>query len=208
MALRAGRTLAVLGVVAVAAAGAWYFRGLIPGPWNRAPVHTEISEAAADAAEEKLVLLRSEGDTVRLTGVEFTSYMRYRMAERFAVNVELPVIAFEGETVRVDGRVPKDRIPVERLPRAAARFLPDTADVAVSGSLRTVAPGRAALRIESASFARVPVGRDVYVPLLDRVIPDEPGVRDDEMAFQLPPGAAAARVENGHLVLSPPDRRE
>lgn len=206
MALRAGRTLAVLGVVAVLAAGAWYFRGLIPGPWNRAPAHTEISEAAADAAEAKLALLRTGGDTVRLSGVEFTSYMRYRMAERFALDVDLPVIAFDGETVRVDGRVPKDRIPVERLPRAARSFVPDTADVAVSGSLRTVAPGRAALRIESASFARVPVGRDVYVPLLDRVLPDEPGVRDDEMAFQLPPGAAAARVENGQLVLSPPDR--
>lgn len=206
MAVRAGRALAVLGVVAVVAVGAWYFRGLISGPWNRAPVYTDISEEAADAAEEKLARLRADGDTVRMSGVEFTSYMRYRMAERFALNVEMPVITFEGETVRVDGRVPRDRIPLERLPRAARAFVPDTADVAVSGSLRTVAPGRAALRIETAAFARVPVGREVYVPLLDRVVPDEPGVREDEMAFQLPAGAGGARVEAGELVLTPTER--
>lgn len=197
------RTVVVLAGLAVLAGGAWFFRGLIPGPWNRAPEHAEISEAAAASADEKLARMRQDGDTVRLTGIEFSSYVRYRMAERFALDVESPVVTFEGETVRLDGRLPRERVPVDQLPRSARSFVPDTADVAVSGSLRTVAPGRAALRIVSASFARIPLGRDVYVPLLDRATADEPGIREDELAFQLPPGAASARIEAGELVLHP-----
>ena len=196
------RMVALLGLLVVAGAGLWLFREVIPGPWNAPVVHTEVSQEAAAAAEEKLVRLREDGDTVRLSGVEFTSYVRYRMADRFALDVEVPVISFEGETVRVDGRLPKDRIPAADL-GAAARFLPDTADVAVSGKLRTVAAGRAALRVESASFARIPVPREHYLTLLDRVAPDEPGVGDDELAFQLPPGVGSARVEEGALVLLP-----
>jgi hypothetical protein len=197
---RAGAGIAGL---AVLAGGLWLGRDLVPGPWNRPPVHTEVSEEAAAAADEKLGRMRDRGDTVRLSGVEFTSYIRYRMAGRFALDLEVPVVSFEGETVRVDGRVPKERIPMSQVPRAGRAFIPDTADVAVSGRLRTLAPGRAALRIESASFARFPVGRELFVPLLDRVAPDEPGVAEDEMAFQLPPGAGAARIENGELVLFP-----
>jgi hypothetical protein len=203
MARGAGRRLVLLGVLLVAAGGLWFFRGLIPGPWNRPVVHTEVSEEAAASADEKLGRLRADGDTVRLSGVEFTSYVRYRMAERFSLDLETPVVTFEGATIRVDGRVPKERIPVGQLPRAARSFVPDTADVAVSGTLRTVGPGRAALRVESASFVRMPVPREQYLTLLDRVAPDEPGVADDELAFQLPSGVGAARVENGSLVLVP-----
>ena len=203
MAAKRGRTLAVLGAVVVLAASAWFLRGSIPGPWNAPRPPTEISEAAAEVADAKLARLREEGDTVRMSGVEFSSYVRYRMAERFAFDAESPVIAFEGEAVRLDGRVPRTSIPVERIPRAARSFVPDTAEVAVRGSLRTVAPGRAALRIESASFARIPVGREVYVPLLDGATADEPGVGEDELAFQLPRGVSSAEVQGGELVLYP-----
>jgi hypothetical protein len=202
MARGAGRTLALLGLLAVVAGGLWFFRGLIPGPWNRPVVHTEISEEAAASADAKLARLRQDGDTVRLSGVEFSSYVRYRMADRFALDLETPVVRFEGETVRLDGRVPKERIPTRQL-GPAARFVPDTADVAVSGTLRTVAPGRAALRVESASFARVPIPREQYLALLDRVTPDEPGIGDDELAFQLPSGVGSARVAEGMLILAP-----
>jgi hypothetical protein len=202
--------LALLVLLVVVGAGAWYFRGLIPGPWQRDPVITEVSEEGAVAAEAKLERLRSEGDTVRMSGVEFTSYMRYRMAQRFAADVELPTVAFAGDRVKVAGRLPKDRIPEAQLRQlgAAADFVPDTADVAVDGSLRMMAPGRAALKVESASFARVPIPRDRYLTVLDRIGGmDEPGLARDEVAFQLPPGVGAARVENGELVLAPGERR-
>lgn len=210
MARGAGRKMALLGlVVAVAVvAAAWLFRGHLPGPWSREPVHTEVSEAAAASADAKLARLREDGDTATLSGVEFTSFVRYRMIDRFAVDVEAPVVSFEGETLRVDGRLSSDRIPASQISRAAARFLPDTADVAVSGRLRTVAPGRAALRVESASFARIPVPREQYLPLLDRITPDEPGLAEDEVAFQLPSGVGSAEVRDGTLVLFPGDLRE
>lgn len=208
MARRTGRTVALLGLVLGVAGALWLFRGMIPGPWGREPVYTEVSEEAAAAADAKLARLRENGDTATLSAVEFTSFIRYRMAERFAIDVESPMVSFEGETLRVDGRVPKDRVPIGQLPRGAARFLPDTADVAVSGRLRTVAPGRAALRVESASFARVPVPREQYLTLLDRLTPDEPGIGEDELVFQLPSGVGSAEVRDGQLVLFPTERRE
>jgi hypothetical protein len=208
MARRTRRSLVLLALVALAVVGAWRFRDAIPGPWNRPPVHVEVSEEAAASADGKLARLRDDGDTVSLSGVEFTSYVRFRMAARFALDLETPVITFVGETVRVDGRLPKDRVPMGEIPRAARAFVPDTADVAVSGGLRTVAPGRAALRVTSASFARVPLGRDDYVSLMDRVRPDEAGIREDEIAFQLPSGVGSAVVSEGELVLFPDARRE
>lgn len=194
--------LILLVLLALLAGGLWFFRGLIPGPWQRQPVMTEVSPEAADAAERKLERLRQTGDTVHLSGVEFTSYLRYRMAGRFAPEIELPAVNFEGEEVRVSGRYPKDRIPAREMGRAA-EFLPDTADVAVNGTLRTLAPGRAALKVGSASFARIPVPRDRLNALIRRVRGlDEPGLGADEVAFQLPPGVGTARVENGSLVLA------
>lgn len=201
--------LALLILLVLMASGFWFFRGLIPGPWQRDPVITEVSEAGAAAAEAKLERLRSEGDTVRMSGFEFTSYMRYRMAQRFAADVELPTVTFDGDRVKVAGRLPKDRIPESQLRQlgAAAQWVPDTADVAVNGSLRMMAPGRAALKVESASFAQVPVPREKFLPVMDRVGGmDEPGLERDEVAFQLPAGVGSARVENGELVLAPAGR--
>jgi hypothetical protein len=203
--------LILLVLLAVLAGGAWMFRGFIPGPWQQERVVTEVSEEAATSAERKLERLREDGDTVRLSGAEFTSYIRFRMAERFSTgDLELPNIAFVGETVKVNGRLPKDRIPPRDLRRLGpgADFIPDTADVGVDGRMRMLAPGRAALKVETATFQKFPIPREQYLPILDRVGGmDEPGLERDEVAFQLPPGVGAARVEAGMLVLAPGARR-
>jgi hypothetical protein len=194
--------LFLLVFLALLAGGLWFFRGLIPGPWNRPPVPLAVSEEAAVAAEEKLKRLRQDGDTVHMSGVEFTSYLRFRMAGRFASDIELPAVTFAGEDVQVAGRFPKDRLPAKEVGRAMG-FLPDTADVGVNGTLRTLAPGRAALKVSSASFAGFPIPRDRLNQVIDRVRGlDEPGLGEDEVAFQLPPGVGSARVENGQLVLA------
>lgn len=199
--------LILLVLLAVLAGGAWMFRGFIPGPWQQEQVVTEVSEAGAVSAERKLEQLREAGDTVRLSGAEFTSYIRFRMAERFSTgDLELPNVSFEGEMVKVAGRLPKDRIPERDLRRLGpgADFIPDTADVGVDGQMRMLAPGRAALKVEAVSFQKFPIPRDQYLPVLDRIGGmDEPGLERDEVAFQLPPGVGAARVENGMLVLAP-----
>jgi hypothetical protein len=199
--------LTLLVMLAMAASGAWIVRDAIPGPWQRPdPVITEVSEAGAVAADAKLKRLRNEGETVRMNGAEFTSYMRYRMGPRFSTDIQLPTVAFAGDQVKVAGRLPKDRIPASQLRQLgrAADFIPDTATVEVGGGLRMLAPGRAVLKVNSVAAERVPIPRDRYLPLLDRVGGmDEPGLERDEVAFQLPPGVGSARVENGELVLSP-----
>lgn len=205
----AGR-LTLLVLLVVIGGGLWFFRGLIPGPWQRDPVITEVSEEGAVAAEAKLERLRNDGETVRMSGLEFTSYMRYRMAPRFSADIEMPTVAFEGDQVRVAGRLPKDRIPESQLRQLgrAADFIPDTATVEVGGGLRMLAPGRAALKVSSVAAERIPIPRDRYLPVLDRVGGmDEPGLERDEVAFQLPPGVGSARVENGELVLGPGEGR-
>lgn len=200
--------LALIGVAALLFAG-WTYHDRIPGPWNHAeePAVTNVSPAAADQAEAKLQRMRSRGDTVHLSSVEFTSYVRYRYREQIAGELEQPTVAFTGDTVTLGGRFPTDRLPDMREVRAMRDFLPDTADVKLRGGLRTLSPGKAALRIDVASFATVPVPRDVYPDALKRIgRRDEPGLAPNEYAFPLPPGVGSARVENGELVLSPRSR--
>jgi len=151
--------------------------------------------------------MRSRGDTVHLSSVEFTSYVRYRYREQIAGELEQPTVAFTGDTVTLGGRFPTDRLPDMREVRAMREFLPDTADVKLRGGLRTLSPGKAALRIDVASFAKVPVPRDVYPDALKKIgRRDEPGLGPNEYAFPLPPGVGSARVENGELILSPRPR--
>lgn len=211
MARGVGGKLVLLVVLLLIGGGVWFFRDLIPGPWKKEPVVvTEVSEAGAMAADAKLKRLREDGDTIRLSGIEFTSYMRYRMAPRFAADIELPTVAFAGDQVQVAGKLPKDRIPqsqIDQLGRAAS-FIPDTAKVEVGGGMRMLGPGRAALKVTAVAVESFPIPRSTYLTVLDRVGGmDEPGLERDEVAFQLPPGVGAARVENGELVLAPADRR-
>ncbi|HEX6747041.1 MAG TPA: hypothetical protein VF092_07055 [Longimicrobium sp.] len=197
--------LALIGLIAILVVG-YRYRDRIPGPWRHREEAemTEVSPAAAEAAEAKLARMRESGDTVHLSSVEFTSYLRYRFREQLANQLDAPTVQFAGDTLTLKGRFPTDRLPDTRELRAVRDFLPDTADVRLRGQLRTLAPGRAALRIDNVSFAKVPVPRDVYPDALKRLgRADEPGLGTDEYPFRLPPGVASARVEGGELVLAP-----
>jgi hypothetical protein len=196
--------LALIGVVALGF-GVWTFRDRIPWRWNQgSAAPTEVSEAAAQSAEKKLERMRTSGDTVHLNGAEFTSYLRYRFHDQLASQLDAPTVAFSGDTLILQGRLPTDRLPDTRELRGVREFLPDTAEVRLRGNLRTLGPGRAALRIGSVSVARVPVPHDVYPDALKRLGRlDEPGLGADEYPFRLPPGVSSARVEAGELVLSP-----
>lgn len=196
--------LALLGLGALLFAG-WTYRDHIPWRWKKPDAAaTEVSQAAAESAENKLERMRTRGDTVHLTGAEFTSYLRYRFHDQLATQLDSPSVSFAGDTLSLQGRLPTDHLPDTRELRAVREFLPDTADVRLRGNLRTLSPGRAALRIDHVSFAKVPVPRDVYPDALKRLgRADEPGLGADEYPFRLPPGVASARVERGELVLSP-----
>jgi hypothetical protein len=201
--------LALIGLAALLFLG-WTNRDRIPGPWNRAAGEqfaTEVSPAAAAAAEAKLERLRTERDTVRMSSAEFTSYLRYRFQDRLAGQLESPVVRFSGDTVTLSGRFPTDRLPDTRQVRAVRGFLPDTADVRVTGALRTMEGGRGALRVDNVAFARLPIPPEVYTQALERLgRRDEAGLAPNEYAFPLPPGVGSARVEGGTLVLAPGSR--
>jgi hypothetical protein len=197
--------LALIGLIAVLYLG-WKNRDRIPGPWNhpQAVESGEVSAQAAERAEQKLARMRSSGDTIHLSGSEFTSYLRYRFHDQLANQLDSPSVAFAGDTLSLQGRFPTNRLPATRDLRAVRDFLPDTAEVRLRGALRSLGGGRAALRIESVSFAKVPVPHDVFPDALKRLgRRDEPGLGPNEYPFRLPPGVASARVEGGELVLAP-----
>lgn len=180
------------------------FRDRIPGPWHRAEQTMQVSEAAAQSAEQKLARMRSRRDTVHLSDVEFTSYIRYRFRDQFTDQLDAPTVQFAGDTLTLNGRLPTDRLPDTRDVRAIRDFLPDTADVRVRGQLRSLSPGRGAIRIDNVSVAKVPVPRDVYITALRRAGGGaEPGLGRDEYPFALPPGVGSAKVEGGELILAP-----
>jgi hypothetical protein len=198
--------LALIGLAALLFVG-YTYRDRIPGPWHRnEAVAMEVSPEAAQSADRKLARMRSSGDTVHLSSVEFTSYLRYRFKDQFTDQLEAPTVQFAGDTLTLNGRFPTDRLPDTRDVSALRDFLPDTADVKVRGQLRTLGPGRGAIRVQNVSVAKVPVPRDVYINALKRVggaTTTEPGLGRDEYPFRLPPGVGSARVEGGELVLGP-----
>jgi hypothetical protein len=72
---------------------------------------TEASPEVAAAAEAKLEQLRAGGDSVRLSGVEITSLLRYRAPAAALEMVHDPAVVIAGDTIRLTGRVPTDRLP-------------------------------------------------------------------------------------------------
>jgi hypothetical protein len=200
MAKRRSGLLAGVVIVLLLAAGAWVFRDRIMGrPGSE--VATKVSPEAAEQAQAKLERLKAEGDTVHLTDVEFTSLIRYHLAG-LTGPLRDPTVAFVDNTLQLSGRVPKDLIPSSPDIDRVRGFLPDTADVTLNGSLRTLRPGRAALDIGAVTVARVPVPASYYPVALQKMgRRDEAGLQPSEYPFALPPGVGSARVEGGELVL-------
>jgi hypothetical protein len=206
MARKSGGCLSLLVVVVALGWAGWHFRERIPWPWK--PKHEDpvsVSEAAAKSAEEKIDRLRSGRDTVHLSEIELTSLLRYRVAGQLADGaLRQPEVHLAGDTVRLSGRISVNQLPDVPELRRVRGFLPDTADVEVRGHVRTVAPGRVALQVTKASFARFPIPHEWEGQLLKRLgRKDEPGMAPDEFPIHLPPGVSAARVEGGQLVLAP-----
>jgi hypothetical protein len=194
------RAVLLLALVAALGAAAYLYRDRIPFLPAPAAPPLDVSEAAAVQAEERLKGLAT-GDTVTLTATEFTSLLRYRYRGSIPGDLLDPAASFRDGELQLTGRIPTDRLPDVPQIRQARAFLPDTADVAVLGSIRTTAPGRGALKVRTFSFARIPVPQDVVLKHLGR---REPGLADDEVPLRLPEGVGAVEVRDSLLVLSPP----
>lgn len=191
-------------VLLLGVALAWVFRDSLLQLVHRPIEYTEVSPEAASAAEAKLERLRDEGDTVRLSEVELASLLRYRVAEQYPDLLQNPSAAMSGDTLRIGGRIPTERLPELGELEPVRAFLPDTTRIDIAGRLLTHEPGRAAIEIEEVAIAGIPIPQRYYASVLDRLgRRDEPGLAENALAFPLPSGVSAAWVEQGLLVLVP-----
>jgi hypothetical protein len=194
-----GVVVALVVLVALLAVG-YLFRDRLLGGTHEP---TEASPEVAAAAEAKLQQLRAGGDSVRLSGVEITSLLRYRAPAAALEMVHDPAVEIAGDTIRLTGRVPTDRLPSNADLEKIRLLLPDTANLVVRGTLQSRAPGEAALQLQGVEFAGVPIPPRYYPVILERLgRREEPGLDPRSVGFRLPPSVAGARLSDGYLVLT------
>jgi hypothetical protein len=199
----AGCFAAAVVVLLVVGVLAWAFRDQLLR-LARPVEYTEVSPEAAAAAEAKLERLRSDGDTVGLSEVELASLLRYRIAEQYPELLQNPSAAMAGDTLRIGGRIPTERLPELRELEPVRAFLPDTTRIDIGGRLSSREPGRAVIEIDEVAIAGIPIPQRYYASVLQRLgRRDEPGLPENALAFPLPAGVGSARVEQGILVLTP-----
>ena len=164
----------------------------------------EVSPAAAASAEMKLAQLAPGGEETRITAAELTSLFRFR-PEIWSVGIlKAPTVQIAGDTVRLVGRIATaDLPPVEELD-SLRDFLPDSAGVEMSGTVRPYDASTTVLEIGAIEVAGMPIPERFYSPMLDRFGqgPEE-GLPAGTFALPLPPGIRSARAEGGDLVLTP-----
>lgn len=201
----AGRRLVGLLFVVLLIGGlAWWQRDSIVGLLNSPTEATEVSLAAAEAAEAKLASLRTEGEPVRLNAVELASLFRYRAGNWATSTLRDPVVVISADTLELSGMIATDMLPSHPALENARLLLPDTARVDLKGRILPLEGGGSAFQVIDVDFAGVPVPRQYYGPMLERLgRRDAPGLPADALALRLPPGAGSVRLEDGFLVLSP-----
>jgi hypothetical protein len=200
-------------IVLVAVVGAvWLFRDRLRVAWHdiRGIHESELvaTPELAEAAERKLqALAGGETDAVALSAIELQSLIEYRYRGVLPGFLGTPAVEIRDDRVLLRARVPVDKLPnVEGLGEAAA-FLPDTTELAVTGRLLSLGPGRAAFAIEDVSAQRFPLPRRLVPGALERLgRNDEPGLPRDAMAVPLPPGTATAYIRGDSLVLLAQER--
>lgn len=192
----------ILFFLLIAGGLAWWFHDSLPFP--RGEESAEISLEAAEIAEGKLERMREDGEPVRLSSVELSSLLRFRSPSWTLDAVRDPQVEMAGDSVRVSGIVPTDRLPSHPDLDRVRGLLPDSATLEVAGHVRSFGDGRAALDVKEVEFAGIPIPERYYPPMLERLgRRGEPGLGPTEMALPLPVGVSEVRVENGFLVLIP-----
>jgi hypothetical protein len=162
----------------------------------------EPSPALANAANVKLQQLKNgEARTVVLTERELQSLLLYKYRQLLPGFVDSPRVKVENGKIEVQARVPVERLPQLSELGEAAAFLPDTTELAVTGSILPLRDGRVALAVDQVRAARIPLPRRLIPGALRRLgRKDEPGLPPDALAMPLPPGADAAYVRGDSLV--------
>lgn len=202
------RRLLLLAFVAAAGAAAWHFRGAIADRWRELRGATEgatprTSAELAEAAESKLAALGSRGapERVALTEAELQSLVDYRLSSALPAFLDSTRVRLQDGRVRVEARVMTQRVPDLAELGDFAAFIPDTADVAVTGHLIPLRPGRVGIAVAEVSVAGVPLPQRLIPRILrglGRI--EEDGLPPDAIAVPLPAGATAAYVHGDSVV--------
>lgn len=203
------RRLFLLAFVAAAGAAVWHFRGAIADGWRelrgaREGAPLRASAELAEAAESKLEALASRGapERVTLTEAELQSLVDYRLSSALPAFLDAPRVRLRDGRVRVEARVMTRRLP--DLPELGdfEAFIPDTTDVAATGHLIPLRPGRVGIAVAAISVAGVPLPERLIPPILRRLgRTEEDGLPSDAVAVPLPAGATAAYVHGDSVVL-------
>ena len=200
---RGGALGVLVALVALIGAG-WYFREPLLALMGRGSDPVEVSPEAAALAEEKIALLRTDGDTARLSSIEASSLLRYRGPVWLTQRVHEAGVEFDSDTVRVSGTIATSELPSHPELDRVRVLLPDSSRVEISGVIAPLPSGRMAMDIDRVTFAGVPIPARYYPDVLARFgREDEPGLDESSIAVPLPEGVGSARVENGSLVLTP-----
>jgi hypothetical protein len=188
----------VMGLIALLLASAL---GIFPAQ-DRAI--TEVSLEAAESAEGKLERMSSNHEEVRLTAVELTSLFHYRPEVWSLGPLLSPNVAMNADTLTLTGRVPTSSLSSGSILDRVRPFLPDTADVMVSGAVVSPDQDRAVLYVRNVEVAGMPVpSRYIMEAIshLDRA--SAVGTAEPALELPLPVGITSARVEAGELILTP-----
>jgi hypothetical protein len=168
-----------------------------------ASLRLAASPALAESADAKLQILKSGAATsIALHANELQSLLQYRFLQLLPAFVDSPQIDLAEDRIHVRARVPVERLPTISDLGEAASFLPDTAEIGLTGTLLPLDSGRVALAIDEVRAARIPLPQRLVPRALQRLgRRDEPGLPPAALALPLPPGAAAAYVRGDSLVL-------
>ncbi len=204
---RGGATGFILGFIIamiVVAGLVWWQRAEILGIENDPSEPTEVSLAAAEAAEAKIERLRSGDEPIRLSEVELASLFRYRAGSWATSTLQDPSVVMSGDTLQLSGMVPTDRLPSHPDLDRVRGLLPDTGKVDLTGRIVGLPGGGAGFQVLEVEFAGIPVPNEYYPPMLSRIgRTDVSGLPADALELRLPPGVGSVRLEDGYLVLSP-----
>src|SRR5690606_8600519 len=132
-----------------------------------------------------------------------TSLFRFR-PEIWSLGIlREPAVRISGDTVSVLGRIATANLPAEPEIEQIRAFLPDSADVEVSGTVRPLSPTLTVLEVGSIEVAGMPIPAPFYSPVIDRLSPaQQESLPPGTFALLLPPGIASIRAEGGDLVIT------
>lgn len=203
----------VLVIVGGALVAAWRWGGaLLPQQWQEwtegwpgvasPPPSPSAGDAAAAVARYEALVEGEAGGEVRLSALEVTGALRYRVPREVPEALHQPFVRFRDEEVRIGGRVPRAELPNLPGPERFLAVLPDTLDLLLEGPLVPLDGGEVAMVVQRIRASGIPLPARARQSVLE--ILGRPGRRDlpsHVLPLRLPPGVTRAFVEGDALVL-------